>query len=202
MAVAGTKAPLLASAVLTIGVVVAVLLGPDTIIGRYLGSLYILQFVVGIGIFFVINTNAFRTILTNGHISWLWLPVTLLIGMLVCLLEPPAPSIGSLAVSFGIPALVVTVALTLAAAGRDVASPTVILLGNASYAMYLFHTIALEWLRQKGITIAHNPVLVLIFLITITALSCGIYIFFENQIRLALRHIVLAKRIKPVLQRS
>lgn len=195
MAVAGTKAPLLASAVLIIGVSVAGFWGPDTIIGRYLGSLYILQFVVGIGIFFAIHTVRKR--LTSCQISWLWLPVTILIGILACLFEPPAPSIGSIAVSFGIPALVVAVALILAAAGRDATSPIVMLLGNASYAMYLFHTIALEWLRQKGITIAHDPVLVSIFLIAITALSCVIYICFENQIRLVLRHVVLAQHIKP-----
>ncbi|MDH4186426.1 MAG: acyltransferase, partial [Nitrospira sp.] len=190
MAVAGTKAPMLASAVLIIGVIVAVFWGPDTIIGRYLGSFYVLQFVVGICIFFAINTVRKR--LTSGPISWLWLPVTVLFGILACIFEPPTPSIVSIAVSFGVPALVVAVALILAATGRDAASPIVILLGNASYAIYLFHTIALEWLRMKGITIAHDPVLVPIFLFTITALSCAIYICFENQIRLALRHVVLA----------
>jgi exopolysaccharide production protein ExoZ len=195
MAVAGTKAPLLASAVLIIGVIVAAYWGPDTIIGRYLGSLYILQFVVGICIFFAINT--LRTRLTSCQISWLWLPATILTGMLVCLFEPPAPSIGSIAVSFGIPALVVAVALMLAVAGRDTVSPIVILLGNASYAIYLIHTIALEWLRQKGIIIAHDPVLIPLFLITIIALSCAIYIYFENQIRLALRYVVLVQHVKP-----
>lgn len=45
---------------------------------------------------------------------------------------------------------VFAVAIVAAHAGADIRSKPLILLGNASYACYLLHTILIEWLRHQG----------------------------------------------------
>jgi exopolysaccharide production protein ExoZ len=195
LSVAGRRAPLLVSVILLAGVILEQTFSFDSVPWRYLGNIYILQFITGFAIFYATQMSP-----RLPRLPWVLLPIAIIIGGLISLFRAPTVTYGlnitpDLFITFLVSTSIVLVAVLLTKSGRDTGSATALLLGNASYAIYLLHTIIIEWLRQRGFTFAEHPETVPLYLLAVTGTSCVVYVYGERPVRTLLRKAIL---IRPV----
>lgn len=122
---------------------------------KFYGQLHILYFVFGIAIFYLYRNFHERWLLEKkGFISLATLAFFTSYVLWNAVIEGMMPfSLLAKTLQIVLPPLVVLVALTCHTAGVRISSPFPILLGGASYALYLTHIIFLEMWRpiaEKG----------------------------------------------------
>ena len=82
------------------------------------------------------------------------LPVSLCVHAVACILVAAVTAEASTSILvMPTSILVVGAAVVAAKSGHDTQNSVAMLLGGASYALYLVHTIVLEWMRHKGVAI-------------------------------------------------
>lgn len=125
--------------------------------------------------------------------AWLFI-LAIVVSASVALFVLPETETGSWLFRSGA-AFLVLVALIVARDG-DIKNPVLLELGNASYAIYLFHTIVLEWLRQKGLWVhpAVEPIPVIALMVAVAA---GCVVFYHAVELPVLRFLGSLVRPKP-----
>jgi exopolysaccharide production protein ExoZ len=104
---------------------------------------------------------------------------------------------------FGVGAiLIVTGALVLERVGRTLPSRTILLLGGASYAVYLFHpTLVQTFIKLLGVVSGGSSLLVapaLVGALAIAAVAgCAIHVWIEKPLLSALRRMISSPRALP-----
>lgn len=189
IALAGTRAPFLASATIIAIYGLMWMVENGGVLTIYLGSNYVLFFVLGIVVFYTMRHLPEWVL--SGQLPRSSVALVLTMSALAAWATAYAGWFGY--TNFVIATGTVLAALLLARSGRDVSNPIAMALGNASYAIYLLHTIALEYLRQKGFPLTDSPQYVPLFLIVISAISWLVWWGFERPVNNLLR------RVTPVL---
>jgi exopolysaccharide production protein ExoZ len=198
MAVAGPRAPALAAGIILAMVSAVLLSGATGAWAIYAGSLYNLHFVIGIGLFYALRRLPMARLpaMAKGL-----LPAVIAAGAIACLMEPQTRT-GLALVTFLVPLATVGAAIALARGGADVTHPWALRLGDASYAIYLLHTIGIEWLRQSGIVLKEEPLLAVAFVLALVAVSVATFLAFERPVRGTMRAMLrLGAGARPALPR-
>jgi exopolysaccharide production protein ExoZ len=132
-------APLITSAVI-LAVIAIDHAAPDVFLARYYSHAYVCFFLGGIALFYLWRFAADRLPKTPTAIvcaGGLVFSYAIQAGM-------PAPGLWT----YTLPLMIVGSALFMASAGADIKWKPLTLLGDASYALYLTHTIAMEFFRR------------------------------------------------------
>ena len=189
------------SAVFVAITVAGAIAGPENLVARFYSDAIILEFVFGM----VIGTIAIKPRCDRWATG---LGFVAVVGGLLWIIVYPAlvVVVPFRAATIGLPAAAVVLgALRLEAAGWRVSSPLVLLIGSASYALYLSHTfvlIALDKLLRAGGPPA-GALLPLIMAATTAAalaVAVAIHLKFERPVDRFLRR--LGGRSLPVAQRA
>lgn len=117
-------------------IVVGLLLGTSLVTSTY-GLFYLAQFAAGIVVFHLVDWIA---PLRRGPV--MAIGACVVVSCYAAMAFDAAP----VAIVYAIPSLVVAVAVTASASGADISAKWAISLGDASYSIYLTHTIAMPFL--------------------------------------------------------
>ncbi|WP_188311866.1 acyltransferase family protein [Salinarimonas soli] len=196
MALVGRRAPLFVAGLLVALVAVLQVSGTRNVWALYLGHLYNLHFVLGIALFYA--TRSMKRPAVERPMLWLVLPLVMGIGAVICLSEPPPPDSWSHVISYMVPASIVGAAVWLARIGADMQNRWAMRLGDASYAVYLLHTIGIEWFRQKGVILHESVGWSVAFVVALVAVSYAVFRLFEVPARTILtRRPLRSGQAKP-----
>lgn len=187
-------APLIAA-----GVILAVMgvhrIAPNVFLTRYYSYVYIQLFLDGIALFY-----AFQFV--RGRLPrFIALPATLL--LVACYaVQVDMPTAGNWL--YVLPVVIVGSALTMAAAGADLSWRPLTLLGDASYALYLTHTILMVYLRRVApwfIADSKTSALTFLGLLALCiGLGIAVHLYIEKPLLRAIRMMLAANATKSSAQ--
>lgn len=201
-----SRAPWITMLLVTIPAAVSALWHPSSVVLSYFGSSIVFEFVLGILVYQVLaavptpRALAVKTVLLAA--CFLGLPyldhVTYACGNLFIFGNPEfywGP--GSRLCALGLPAAVlVLLAVDLERHGLRVTNKTVLLVGNASYILYLVHPYALrageKAFHLNRVTTAQGKIALLAFILLVAvALSCALHLYVEKPIQKLLHRRLL-----------
>jgi exopolysaccharide production protein ExoZ len=173
-----TFAPVIAAAIVY-AVFKASASGVDNWLIKFYSHGYIYFFLHGIALFYI-------WWFTKDHLKkspiWIRLPVIVICGLIVVVVYgsqfiPPQPDLTTF-VYF--PVLLVAAAIFAASAGADINWGPLVLLGDASYAIYLTHTITIEKFRQNMPIFKDSGWSTLLIIIIATAVGILVHLYIEK----------------------
>ncbi|KAA2237658.1 acyltransferase family protein [Salinarimonas soli] len=179
MALVGRRAPLFVAGLLV--ALVAVLQASESrnVWALYLGHLYNLHFVLGIALFYAMRSLGRPQIARSA--LWPVMPLAVAAAAAICLNERSVTV--AYVTAYVVPPVLVGTAVWLARVGADTQSPWAMRIGDASYGIYLLHTIGIEWFRQKGIVLNESAGWSFAFVVALVAVSYAVFRLFEVPAR-------------------
>ncbi len=193
LAIHRRAAPLIAAALVT-GILALAPLGCGHFLCTYYAEEYIKFFVFGIALYYFWSIIAPKlpriatAVIGTGLIALLY--ATELDPTLFGTLSSPLPA----AAAIVMPVTVVAAALAMSASGTDVTSRPLLLIGDASYAIYLTHTIAMIYvpsLVERGLPApSANAATMLALVAACVAIGIAVHIAIEKPIGRRLRRTV------------
>jgi len=185
--VKGKSAPLTAVCVLLIVPFVMLHIPDRNALVRFYSDTRPFEFILGIAAYYAARAVPIHVV---RKLRWLILTVSALIAIdLIVWFTLPLPFFPVDWVGFGIPsAILVLSAALLAKAGFDIRSKWIILLGDASYSMYLLHPFILYFMER--VLAKHWPLLssqyhlfgMLLGIVAVCLISCWTYLYLERPL--------------------
>jgi exopolysaccharide production protein ExoZ len=186
--------------VIAAGIVYAVFkvsgFGADNWLLKYYSHGYISFFLLGVGLFYAWWFT--KDYLTKFPI-WIRLPLIVICGLTVAAVYGSQfiPPQRDLLTFVYFPVLLVAAAVFAASAGADITWRPLVLLGDASYAIYLTHTITITEFRPYMPAFTESLWSTLLIVIIATAVGIAVHIFIERPIlrwtRFQVRRLVTRK---------
>jgi peptidoglycan/LPS O-acetylase OafA/YrhL len=185
--VKGKRAPLTAACVLLIVPLVLLRIPDRNALVRFYSDTRPLEFVLGIATYYIARSMPVRVI---HKLRWILLTASALAAIeLILYFTVPHSYYPQDWVAFGVPsAVLVLSAAALAKSGFDIRSKWIILLGDASYSMYLLHPFVLYFMER--VLAKHWPVFsseyslfgMLLSIVAVCVVSCWTYLYFERPL--------------------
>jgi len=169
-------------------------LSENTVLQTYYAGEYIYCFVIGIALYHVHRFLAPKLHGLSVPAATLWAAIALTTIAIVFISDDH-----TFLLVYLLPTLLAGTALFQFAAGRDIAPRFASTLGDASYLIYLCHTIILEWLRQSyGIVLSDNLPGVILYLVGVTALSIAMHKLLEKPILISAKRLLSRSEAAPL----
>jgi exopolysaccharide production protein ExoZ len=201
LAIHRKAAPLIAAA-LVIGILSLAPLGCGHFLCTYYAQPYIKFFVFGIALYYFWSALAPKlpriatAVIGTGLIALLY--ATELDPSLFGILSAPLPASAGIVM----PVAVVAAALAMSASGTDLTSRPILLVGDASYAIYLTHTIAMIFvprLVERGMPApSANAAAMLAVVAACVAIGIAVHLAIEKPIGRRLRRLVRGETQPPL----
>jgi peptidoglycan/LPS O-acetylase OafA/YrhL len=181
------RAPLLATCVLLVVPAIMWPLHQRNALVAFYGNSRPFEFLLGIAAYYIARGFPLPLI---RKIRWVLFAVSALVAIdLVVYFTLPLPYFPPDWVGFGIPAFILILSgALLAKSGTDIRSKWIILLGDASYSMYLLHPFILYFMarvlarRWPILSSEHSLLGMLIGCVAVCVISCCAYVYFERPL--------------------
>ena len=188
IALAGRRAALVAALILAAMQLARLAWPQHPVWLSYFGHVYALYLLQGLAIHALAGplTSRFGPLLR----SWWQLPALMALNAALAAASGWSWTISAFS-SIAMPALLVAAAIILARTGRDLRSRGVLLLADASYSLYLSHTLIIEYMRHKGVVIFGSPALFLPYVAASLLTAVFLWLTVEKPALAALKRLLL-----------
>jgi exopolysaccharide production protein ExoZ len=183
----GKRAPLAAACVLLVVPFVMLRIADRNAIVRFYSDTRPFEFLLGIAAYYIARAVPVHAV---RKLRWFLLTASALVAIeLIVFFTLPLPYYPRDWISFGVPsAVLVLSAALLAKSGNDVRSKWIILLGDASYSMYLLHPFVLYFMervlakRWPILSCEHHLFGMLLGMVAVCVISSWVYVYFERPL--------------------